>query len=180
MKGRPRLSDSEKKSKGTLRKCRVNAAAPKSDLSDAVSPTMPLDTAGKKIWARTVKFLKENNMIGDVDVDMLTIYCMEMSRYIDINKTMADVAKMVEKERRRMEKEGRTQGEIGIYLSQFPSPYSYTKMAHECMEKALKISDRFGFTPQSRQKLKAEKQEDVKDPFLALMNPSFKSKIAQA
>jgi P27 family predicted phage terminase small subunit len=141
---------------------------------------MPLDPAGKKIWTRTKKFLKENNMMGDVDVDMLTTYCMEMSRYMELNKAMADARKLIEKEPKRMEKEGHPPGEIAIYLSQFPSPYSYTKMAHECMEKALKISDRFGFTPQSRQKLKAEKQEDVKDPFLALMNPSFKSKIAQA
>jgi P27 family predicted phage terminase small subunit len=181
MKGRPKLSDAEKKAKGTLRKCRVNTSAPKSDISGTLSPSMPLDSYGKKIWARTNKFLKENNMMGDVDVDMLTTYCMEMARYIELNRMMADARKFLDKERKRMQKEGTPDGEISIYLSQFPSPFSYIKPAHECMEKALKISDRFGFTPQSRQKLKAEKQEDIKDPFLALMNPKFKGKdIAQA
>lgn len=181
MRGRPRLSDAEKKAKGTLQKCRTNTKAPVSKVTTSLAPSIPLDAAGKKIWDRTNKFLKENNMMGDVDVDMLTTYCMEMARYIELNKMMADARRLIEKERKRMEKEGHAPGEISIYLSQFPSPYSYIKPAHECMEKALKISDRFGFTPASRQKLKAEKQEEIKDPFLALMNPKFKSKdIAQA
>lgn len=177
MKGRPRQSDEQKKALGTFRKDRSNPNPPQSKLEADLKPVLSLDSYGKKIWERTFKFLKENNMMGDVDVDMLTVYCNEMSKYIDLSRKMAKAEKDIEKERKRLEAEGALPVEIAIAIQQMPSPYAYIKLSHESMEKALKISDRYGFTPASRQKLKAEKAAEDTDPILAMMRPEFRNSI---
>jgi P27 family predicted phage terminase small subunit len=177
MKGRPKKSDQEKKALGTFRKHRANTEVPESKLPDKVSPSFILDSSGRKVWNKTIKFLKENNMMGEVDLDMLTVYCNEMARYFSLNKKMKQAEKDIENERKRLEKEGSNVMEITLALQALPSPYAYLKICHEAMEKALKISDRFGFTPQSRQKLKAEKPAEQTDPILAMMNPKFRENI---
>jgi P27 family predicted phage terminase small subunit len=177
MKGRPRKSDAEKKAIGTFRKDRANDAAPISPQVQSANPVFKLDTVAKKIWKKTVKFLNENNLMGEVDLDMLTIYCNEMGMYIELAKKMQQAEKDIQNTRKHMEQEGALPMDIAFAIKQLPSPYAYLKMSHESMEKALKISDRFGFTPHARQKLKAEKPVEESDPILAMMKPSFQSKI---
>jgi P27 family predicted phage terminase small subunit len=173
--GRHSLSDMEKKLKGTLQKCRVNNSKPISKIKGSIQPSIELDETGVQIFERTKKFLIDNNMMGEVDVDALSSYCAEMSTYVELKNTMKQVAKLRDSEIERMTKEGMSEGDIAAYIETLPSPYQFIKLSHECLEKALKISDRFGFTPSSRQKLKAETKEEKIDPIVALMNPQFKT-----
>ncbi len=176
-KGRKPLSTAEKKLKGTLQKCRENPDAPKVTTSAAYKPVAKLDTLAKKIWTRTVQFLKENELMGDVDVDMLTAYCMEMSKYVEHTRT----AQQMEKDNAIAIAELEAM-DINILskidaINSLPRPDRWYRMATMAFEKALKISDRYGFTPATRQKLKIEKGDEAPDALSAFFNPMFRSQI---
>jgi phage terminase small subunit len=174
MKGRPRTSDAEKKLKGTYQKCRSNADAPVTDLVD-LKPSQTLTGIEKNIWARTSKFLSDNSLIGDVDGDMLTVYCVELGKYFTFLKMAKQIQKDRDSVRKKMEKEGADIVEIMAMLENMPNAYMHTKLADSAFDKAIKISDRYGFTPAARQKLKVQKAEEQEDPLMRLLNPQFKS-----
>jgi P27 family predicted phage terminase small subunit len=180
MRGRPKLSDDEKKRRGTFQKCRSNENTPVPGSSN-LEPTQVLDYYAKKVWKRTMKFLDENTLAGDVDSDLLTVYCIEMSKYFQYNKSMKQFARDREKLRKEMEADGRSIFDITQALNFLPSPYSLDKLSKESFDRSIKISDRYGFSPVARQRLKVEKKKEIKDPLMALMSAAQNSsKNAQA
>lgn len=134
-KGRKPLSNAEKDLKGTLQNCRINNDAPKSAVTSEPKPVSKLDTLGKKVWSRTVKFLKDNKMMDDMDVDMLSIYCIEMSNYFNHLKMArqieADNAKAI-KELVEMQVDPLSKVDA---ISKLPRPDRWVRMADSALKK---------------------------------------------
>jgi phage terminase small subunit len=180
MKGRPRLSDAEKKLKGTLQKCRINNAVPRTDTPDEVKPTVALKGLGKKIWERNINFLKKNDLFGLVDIELLTAYCTEMSDYWELSRK----ADKIERDNDKMLKDFKdTDPDVESlidFISKMPKPDRWRRMAGNAFDRALKVSDRYGFSPLMRQKLQVTKDQEPEDIMNRFLNPVFKSEVATA
>lgn len=180
MRGRPMKSDKEKKLKGTLQPCRVNKSAPVSKLSQEVKPSIALTGLAKKIWERTFKFLKDNDLMGNADIDLLTAYCREMSTYIEMSKK----AFKIEKDNDQLIKKLKDMklGPLDLIdaMSNLPRPDRWHRMAGNAFERALKVSDRFGFSPMMRQKLKLDQEKEPDDIMNKLLNPTWRSNVISA
>lgn len=177
MAGRHKLSVAEKELKGTLRKHREKDVSPESDLTSD-KPTITLTGPAKKIWQRTYKFLKDNDQIGDVDLDGLTAYCYNMAEYFTLTKKADQVQKENEKNIREYKKTDPDIESLVDFISNLPRPDRWHRMANASFERALKLSDRYGFSPSSRQKLKLEGKDDQVDPLKAFLegtHPSFRT-----
>ena len=180
MAGRPRLSDKEKKLKGTLQPCRVNDKAPVSKLSNEVKPTKALTGLAKKIWQRTLKFLQSNDLMGDADIELLTAYCVEMELYFKHSKKAAKIERDNDKLIADLKKEPLNPLDYIDAISKLPRPDRWHRMASACFDKAIKISDRFGFSPLHRQKLQVNTEQEEEDIVSNLLQPNWRGEVKSA
>ena len=134
MKPGPKVkTDAQKKHEGTFRSGRANPA-PK----PAVCARMPstLSAGAKTVWKRLAPSLAQLSMLTIADRDVFALYCEWVS-------TAQEAAKAVKK---------------GSFITETPSGHRQVaadlSVFKQASEMVIKLADRFGLTPTSRQDLR--------------------------
>jgi P27 family predicted phage terminase small subunit len=146
MKGR-RTPTQIKIAQGTDQKCRLipNEMKPKKIRGLPIPPITVQQTPGADIiWYQKVKELKSLGVLSVLDVDDLTIYCCEMAIYYGCMNVL------------NSDPEGRYY-ETGTGVRKLKPEVTD---AREALDRALKISGRFGFNPADRGKISMPPKDD--------------------
>ena len=109
-----------------------------------------LDKEAKKEWKRIYKELEELNLLTNVDITALAIYCDAYSKYIQANKEIAEKGMFVE------------------YTNKYGATNTIENPAVNAAKKYAeiirKMCSEFGLTPSARAKLTLPKTEEEVDP----------------
>jgi P27 family predicted phage terminase small subunit len=151
MKGRKRLPEEELKARGTKRPDRHDNRLEAEPLDQIPPPPSGLTKEGKAVWVDTCQKLIALKILSDQDRDVIEQYCIAV---VTARKAARDI-------------------EENGYSLENDKGGRYTNPALAALKQSwatmLSISDRFGFSPYARQKLKAEtKSKEKQDPLAAL------------
>ena len=117
------------------------------------------DEVALEKFHQLVEELKASEVINNVDVDLLAVYCDCWSRYVDATK-MLYIQEMVEYQ----------ENKLGA-LTKVTNPY--IKIQNIYSDKLMKISSLFGLSPADRSKIAhlnpSSKEEEV-DPLTQLLS----------
>ena len=148
-----------KQLKGTLRKCRTFAdELTFGGLNQKPSAPEFLGVFGRMEWDRVVSQIYGSGVLSEVDISMLTAYCLEMQDYFEDK----DTVKKEGKYSRLRNKAGEE------YLALHPAVNSGNKH----LANAKSLAAEFGFTPSSRTRIsvgKAKEEDPSKVQLLKLM-----------
>jgi P27 family predicted phage terminase small subunit len=151
MKGRKRLPEEELKARGTKRPDRHGNRLEAEPLDTLPPAPSGLTKEGKAVWVETCQKLIALKILSDQDRDVIEQYCIAV---VTARKAARDI-------------------EENGYSLENDKGGRYTNPALAALKQSwatmLSISDRFGFSPYARQKLKAEtKSKEKQDPLAAL------------
>ncbi|RBW69468.1 phage terminase small subunit P27 family [Bacillus taeanensis] len=107
--------------------------------SDNIKPPTWLDSEGKKTFRKLIKEFEEIDLLVNVDVYMIAMFCDAYSDYIECTKIIQDEGKLIE----HTNKAGET--------NRIPHPL-LTKKSHAFNQMKAMASE-FGLTPSARTKL---------------------------
>ena len=147
--GRKKLPTEIKKIQGTLRKSReIKNQVNMELIIQYPSPPEYLSKYAINVWNKTIPDLYNKNLLANVDMDLITAYCIEMGRYNEAND-------IINKNKSP--------------LTKSPSGYAmihpwYT-VARQSLKSALEIGCNFGLTAAARTKISAtnNKKKDLSD-----------------
>ena len=126
-------------------KARLEAENKLKAKKDKVRPPTWLDTFAKREFRKIVKEMEELDLLTNLDVRALALYCDAYSQYIDCSKEIQEEGLMVEYTNKAAE------------TNKVPHPLlARKKQLHEQMKS---LSTEFGLTPASRAKLAIPKKE---------------------
>ena len=159
-KGRKPIPNELKILRGTNQPCRMKPAI-EADLISEINQIVDLKNfkvlqskRAKDIFIQKANQLIKLKLLTDMDIEQLVVYAGSLDILFTCMKEM----------KKGMFKELHDDfGKVKGYLAN-----PYIKQYREMIEITNRIGSDFGFSPVSRMKLKAEK-EDEKDPFAALM-----------
>ena len=117
--------------------------------SDKIKPQPWLNTRGKKIFNDIKKCLEGTSILANIDVFGLSIVANEMDKYIEAQLNIQDSGTTVIEEQRN----GSTKEVKSVHL----------QIQKEASEVFSKLGTRYGFDPQSRQKIIDINTEPVDD-----------------
>lgn len=120
--------------------------------SDNISPPDWLDKIGKKEWLRVANELEDLNILTNVDIAALGMYCDAYSKYQLATKKINEEGMFIE----YTNKAGATN------VIEHPAVKAQVKYA----ELIKKLCSEFGLTPSSRAKITLPKQEEEKEESL--------------
>ena len=152
--GRKPLPTEVKRTRGTLQKCRTLENEMKVKTAETLpQPPEWLNDDGRAEWVSVTGELKTSGVLAYADFSIIAMYCNEIATYIDCQRQMqkAGTRVMVIKDENGKLK----------YAQQVP----YQKIAHDCVEKALKLAAEFGLTPSARTRIGSIKPPDSGDSF---------------
>lgn len=114
--------------------------------NDKVKPPTWLDNFGKREFRKIVKEMEELDLLTNLDVHALSLYCDAYSQYVECTKVINQEGLMIE----HTNKAGET--------NQVPHPLlTKKKQLHEQIKS---LQGEFGFTPASRAKLAIPREEN--------------------
>jgi|TARA_R100001440_G_C2520794_1_gene118851 P27 family predicted phage terminase small subunit len=137
-RGRKKLPTEVKKLRGTLKKERVLENEMQVEILKELPETPEwLSDIAKVEWKKVCLELFNKNMLHYVDLKLIEAYCNAIALHIE--------TEMLLRENGRVQVFKNEDGSIK-YAQSVP----YQKIANDALDKALKISREFGFTPSSR------------------------------
>ncbi len=142
-KGRKRISDVDKRLRGTDQPCRMDSSVPATIATAEVSlPKSGLKGTAKKIYSVVGTEMMCKGLLDVVSMDLLVAYCREMALYTDL---MRDI-----------EKEGVT---IEVPTKDGESTITVInpkrKVAESALASAKALASEFGISPASRARVAA-------------------------
>lgn len=138
-----------KKRAGNPGKRPLNKTEPKPKPATRLTPPTYLTPVGKRKFVQLGKALKEMNLLTQVDLDQLAVYCVNFQTFVT-----------AEKEIQRLEKQSVESGFLQRSpVSQTDSIHPRVKIRNEAMAKMLAIGKEFGFTPSARSNLNVVPEE---------------------
>lgn len=151
--GRPRISDEQKKARGTAQKCRLNPDKPVgTKIIDAGDPPDHLSDEAKEIFKIVTSELIAAGTLEAVDVNLVLLLCDQYQDYYEASKSRQLYA--------------RTQhGEKKIHAS--------VKLKSQALKNIISLSGQLGLSPAARQKIKVVKTPEKKDAASKLLNGSI-------
>lgn len=158
MRGRKRLSDAELATRGTRQKVRHDNRLEAEPLEEMPAPPESLTDEGKQVWVDTCAKLLALKILSEQDTDIIEQYCIAV---VTARQAAEDIA-------------------LNGYSLMNDKGNRYANPANAALKQAwatmLAISDRFGFSPYARQKLKADTTKKEKtDPLAELMGGAKKN-----
>ena len=123
----------------------------KSKSLNVVIPPPPdyLPEAARAIWIVKASFLHERGVLADHDLSDLAAYCRDIALYHRALNNAASEGEVCDFE----------QGSQKIKVTNL-----WLKIADQAFNRALKIADRFGFSPKSRASIAIPEPEKEKEP----------------
>ncbi len=146
MKGRKTLPTEVKKLNGTLRKSRTNTNELKPTLViDYPSAPLILNDYAVSVWNKTIPELRTLGVLSNIDMELITAYCIEMGRYNEAQ----DLIK-----------------KNGSPITKAPSGYAmihpwYT-ISRQSLKSAVEIGSMFGITPSARARVQTNNNKPSK------------------
>jgi P27 family predicted phage terminase small subunit len=144
-KGRKKLPTKIKKMQGTLDVSRQITNEMEVDVCQEL-PAAPqwLSETGKEEWYKVTNQLFNLQMLHQIDLQLITAYCNEMSLYIETEIML------------------REKGRIQIFKNsdgtlKHAQAVPYQKIAKDALDKAMKLATQFGLTPVARASITAPK-----------------------
>ena len=141
MPGRPTKPTRVKQAQGTDRKCRIlnNEMLPtKVDGLPEAPEVIAKNKSAVKLWHESVVELESLGMLHSVDLPSLAAYCMEMSTYF----TMTSYC------------------ELSGYVDADGRRRAQDLIRRDCLDRANKIAQQFGFIPSARTKISMPKRDE--------------------
>lgn len=153
MEGRPNTPTEIKDLRGTSRPDRAlaNQMTPKALKTLPNAPDrIKNDAMATEIWYDTTAELEALQMISSVDLQLLSAYCREVSRYWRAQVNIEN------------------EGDVITAHNGYPMPNPWVGVANQALDRALKIAGQFGFTPAARTRIgtPGKKESDPFDDFL--------------
>ena len=101
-------------------------------------PSDMLNDLAKEFWYRQISALIKLNLIGTLDIPMFEVYCIEMSRYYQLNEELKNTIDIAERK-------------------------TLHSMMRDASMIAYKIANQYGFSPASRTKFPSQmaKNDDI-------------------
>lgn len=127
-----------KKMQGTYRQDQAieNELTP-SLINTIPTPPHEMNEWGLQEWNRIVPQLIDYNLFTEFDKTMIFNFCNEYGKYIEYEIIL------------------KQQGRVLKTKTGYPMPNPYDSMAQRSLQNAMKIADKFGFTPASRTSISA-------------------------
>lgn len=144
MPGRKPIPSKLKLLKGTDQPCRMRDDEPMPKSDQVEMPPMLSDEA-KKQWALVVKQLKDADIITNLDVHALAMYCEVFARWQHANEQLSKYGAVIKTH------------------NGYPAQSPYMQIAHKSFEQMKAMLVEFGMTPSSRTKVGVVGKTDV-DP----------------
>lgn len=142
--GRPKIADEIKEQKGTLRKCRKQEPWVNAPHIEALpDPPEYLDEIGVKEWRDKVDVLDKMKMLKKTDLGLLGMLCREFQNYLKSELAFEAAGK-----NRYYTTES---GRINLH------PAHAEAQAH--LKAYIELCNQFGFSPASRTRLPAQKED---------------------
>jgi P27 family predicted phage terminase small subunit len=141
-----------KKLEGTYRKDRAieDEFAPNPIRNTPIAPHF-LNQWGLEEWERITPLLIDYNLLTEFDKSMLYNYCNEYGKYIECEIIL------------------RQQGRVIKTKTGYPIVNPLESMAQRSLQNAMKIADKFGFTPASRTSISATPKKDKPTGIMTLI-----------
>ncbi len=141
-----------KKLEGTYRKDRAieNEFTPEPMRNTPIAPHH-LNQWGLEEWERIVPMLIDYNLFTEFDKTMLYNYCNEYGKYIEYEIIL------------------KQQGRVIKTKTGYPIPNPLESMAQRSLQNAMKIADKFGFTPASRTSISANPKQKQPTGIMSLI-----------
>jgi P27 family predicted phage terminase small subunit len=152
--GRPRISDEEKKRKGTFRKHREHDPIKFTEIKRVPKAPDALNEIGKEVWKDVCSELIKLSILQVVDINMVLMLCIEMQHYHTCQDDIRDNGLIQTFETK-----------YGIVRKRNPAQ----EAANGHLKNVMMISSQFGLTPNSRMKLKLGKEEKKKNKAMELI-----------
>jgi P27 family predicted phage terminase small subunit len=152
--GRPRISDEEKKRRGTYRKDRAHDPVAFTVVKKVPAPPEMLNDIGKEVWKDVCTELINMGILQVVDINLVSMLCIEMQHYHECQRDIADNGLIMTFETK-----------YGIVRKKNPA----VDAANHHLKNVVTISSQFGLTPNSRMKLKLGKEEKKKNRAMELI-----------
>lgn len=144
-RGRPRLSDEEKKAKGTYKPSRGSGdeVAEVAMVLTAGRPTIELNNSEAiELWETVTTHMIGYKIMAEIDVTMISMMCVEYDTYLDcLSKPIVDVAA------------------DGTF-----KPSAYYQIRAKSLTNIMKIAGDLGLTPLLRMKIRTPKEKKSTDP----------------
>lgn len=128
--------------------------------NDDIKPPTWLNSKAKKVFERTTEYLKQVNVITNLDIDTLAVYCDSVAKYEEENKALKKLIKDYKKFEREC-KDPMTLMEKSVEVN---------KLIDKLQKGQLRLADNirkyaieFGLTPQARAKLSIHRDEEEKE-----------------
>lgn len=143
---RPRLSDEEKKNRGTFKQSRSSGDELQSVVmvdAGAPDPVFPLSESGRELWDTITKTMVQYKTLAEVDIMSISMLCVEYDTYLEcVGKSIIDIDGM--------------SGNMKV------SPYVTIK--NGAIQNILKLSTQLGITPMMRMKIRPPEGGKKADP----------------
>jgi P27 family predicted phage terminase small subunit len=135
MTGRPRLSDEEKKKRGTYKPSRGSGEEVQDVVMvDAGEPDsiFPLSAHGRELWDTITKTMVSYKTLAEVDIMTISMLCVEYDQYLEcIDKPIIDID---------------ANGNV--------KPSAYVTIKNAALQNILKLSMQLGITTMMRMKIR--------------------------
>ena len=161
-RGRKPIPDQLKVLRGTNQKCRMKGDLEAEKINE-ISQIVDLKNfkvlkskRAKDIFVQKANQLIKLKLLTDMDIEQLVVYASSMDILFDCIREM---------KKEMFIKTYEIVDEIAYLKSTIPNPH--IKLYREMIEITVRIGSDFGFSPVSRMKLKAEKEQE-KDPLQKL------------
>lgn len=149
---RPRLSDEEKKNRGTFKQSRSSGdELPSVVMVDAGAPdpVFPLSESGRELWDTITKTMVTYKTLAEVDIMAISMLCVEYDTYLEcVGKSLIEIDGM--------------SGNMKV------SPYVTIK--NGAIQNILKLSTQLGITPMMRMKIRPPESGKKVDPAAKFFN----------
>ncbi len=151
--GRPKKPTAIKKNQGTLQKCRILKNEFNPEILETFEVPHFLTKSQKQIFETLAIKFKNTNVLTSIDLEALTIYCIEYDRYILAIKAIKD------------------DDLVYTEIDGTPKQNPYIKISDLALKNVLKLSIEFGMTPAARTKVAAAPKE--KKTLNGMLNEGF-------
>ncbi|MGY3091095.1 P27 family predicted phage terminase small subunit [Hymenobacter sp. UYAg731] len=156
MAGRPRKPDELKAQKGTLQPSRrLEPSVKLAKLESFELPPADLPEAGRAEWSRVMQQLQPLGVLTAVDLSLLKSYCRHIAT-MELAATKLD------------EPGGYTTTMQNKGGGSYEIKSPWVAIYNEASDRASKLGQQFGFTPSSRTRIVAPKQQPEADPWAEL------------
>lgn len=135
---------------GNPGKRKINADEPQPRVGDLVPPDW-LTPEAREEWDRIVPELERLKLITQIDLAMLTAYCVQWGVYV--------------KAARQLARQGLTFKSKNKQGATYQGTRPQFSIAVRALEQCRMLAQEFGLTPAARTKLKVEASETPRNPF---------------